>query len=209
VLVESLARKDLVSLQEPLPREIPHAVWVEEFATRLKDHSPWTFEHSKRVAQVALRLGERLGLSGEDKKTLSHAGLLHDLGKIAVPNSILNKTEGTLTENERMVLDRHPRTGFDLVFPHNELAAKLIVSHHEQGERSYPRAEERGDDPKISTLKSIIRISDKVDACMSKRPYKNLWGASETKTALSGFFDPRLLDIAVGIHLDTFQTRAA
>jgi len=96
--------------------------------------------HSKRVATYCLIAANQLNLSEEEKQTLEYAAILHDIGKLAIPDSILNKAE-TLTHEEWRIMRGHPETGFNLlkVVPFLGEASRLILYHHERYDgKGYP-----------------------------------------------------------------------
>lgn len=96
--------------------------------------------HSKRVAKYALMGATNLSLSEEEKQTIEYAAILHDIGKLAIPDSILNKPD-TLTQEEWKIMHRHPEIGYNLlkVIPFLEEASRLILYHHERYDgKGYP-----------------------------------------------------------------------
>lgn len=142
------------------------------FARAIDANSPWTAGHSERVTRVALTLGHQLSLSADDLQTLERGGLLHDIGKIAVPASVLEKP-GKLDAHEMQVMQRHPAVGFEILTPIPAFAAALPVvrSHHEHLDGSgYPDGL-RGD--AIPWLARILAVADVFDALVSDRPYRS------------------------------------
>ncbi len=142
-------------------------VWCQ--ALRLRD--PDTYAHSERVADLAVALGRMLGL---DETTLLHlrwGALLHDLGKVRIPNHILYK-HGALTEEEWQIMRQHPIWGYDIVksipvLP--EATLEVVRYHHERWDgRGYPDGL-AGED--IPMLARILGVVDMWDAMTSTRPY--------------------------------------
>ena len=139
--------------------------------TTLEVRDPLTRRHSGRVARVGLLLAGALGLSRPARKRLWTAALLHDIGKIGVPDGVLHKP-GRLDEEERRALQEHPRIGADILlrirFPRE--MARMVLHHHERWDgRGYPAglAGER-----IPLESRIIALADAYDAMTADRPYR-------------------------------------
>ena len=143
-------------------------------ARTIDANSPWTAGHSERVTHVSLMLGERLGLSPGDLDTLYRGGLLHDIGKIAIPAAILNKA-GELTDQEFAIIKQHPSTGARILSPIGAYrdTIPIVLSHHERLDGSgYPQAL-KGD--QIPLLARVAAVADVYDALSSPRPYRPGW----------------------------------
>jgi putative two-component system response regulator len=141
------------------------------FARAVEAKSPYTHGHSDRVTRYALALAERLGLGGRDLEMLRRGALLHDVGKICVPDAILNKP-GRLTDEEYEIIKQHPSQGVAIVEPLQALAdvIPLIRWHHERPDgRGYPDGL-RGEE--IPFLVRILSVADVYDALASERPYR-------------------------------------
>src|ERR1700741_368993 len=140
-------------------------------ANALEAKDEYTRGHSERVAELAQRLARAAGLGSPEAKTIAEAGLLHDLGKIGVPEHILRK-QGPLTDEEWTVMRRHPLTGAQIVAPLEFFAdAALIVRHHHERHdgSGYPDGL-KGDDIPVGAR--IVAIADVYDALTSERPYR-------------------------------------
>jgi putative nucleotidyltransferase with HDIG domain len=140
-------------------------------ANALEAKDPYTRGHSERVGVASRVLAQALGLSRTEVETASQAGLLHDIGKIGVPEAVLGKPGG-LTEDEWAVMRRHPVLGAQIVAPFEFLAsaAPIIRHHHERGDGSgYPDGL-RGE--AIPLGASIVAVADVYDALTSDRPYR-------------------------------------
>ena len=139
-------------------------------ALELKD--TYTGGHAERVASLAMRLSERADLPGAmPEEPLEAAFLLHDVGKIGIPESILNKA-GSLTDTERRVLQTHPILGERIVQPLGfpVVVGQVIRHHHERWDgRGYPDALIAEDIPPAARL---FAIADAIDAMTSMRPYR-------------------------------------
>ncbi len=144
---------------------------ITAFARAIDANSSWTAGHSERVTQLALLLGDALQLSEPERQCLQRGALLHDIGKLGVPASILNKP-GRLTDREREIVQSHPVLGVTILQP---IAAfsdilPMVRSHHERFDGAgYPDGL-RG--TAIPYLARILTIADVYDALVSDRPYR-------------------------------------
>ncbi len=154
--------RDLVSLESAL---ISLANAVEA-----KDN--YTLGHTQRVSTLAVALGVNMGLNDEDLKALRLGGILHDVGKIGVPEEILNKP-GPLTEKEWELMKRHPEVGYRICLPLLESigpALDVIRHHHEKLDgSSYPDGLQGNS---ISRMARIMAVVDSYDAMITDRPYR-------------------------------------
>jgi putative two-component system response regulator len=155
-----------------------------------------TGSHIARMAQYCLLIAEALGLSADHCRTLFLAAPMHDVGKIAVADSILLKP-GRLTDEERSVMEQHTLHGHrilaDSKSPLISMAAEIAVSHHERWDGTgYPNRLS-GEDIPLSGR--IAAIADVFDALTSKRPYKEAWPPDEARAfieqASGAHFDPK------------------
>lgn len=162
-------------------------------AVEAKD--PYTRGHCARIAHVARAIGQRLTLSAPDLHALELAGVLHDLGKVGVPDAILLK-RGPLNESEWALVRRHPLIGEEICRPMKTLARVLpiIRHHHERWDGSgYPDGL-RG--TAIPLTARILTVADVFDAMRTVRPYKPAWSVEETFARLreevaKGWWDPQ------------------
>jgi putative nucleotidyltransferase with HDIG domain len=162
------------------------------FARAIDANSPWTAGHSERVTRVALILGRELQLPEEELRTLERGGLLHDVGKIAVPAAILDKRE-KLDPQEWHVVKQHPVVGFEILEPIPAFASALPIvrSHHERMDGTgYPDGL-RGD--AIPWLARVLAVADVFDALVSDRPYRPGLPVAEAA---------RIITSSAGSHLD-------
>lgn len=140
-------------------------------ASMVEARDPYTGGHLWRVSQYSRILAQDGGLPATDVARIALGGFLHDLGKIAVPDAILNKP-GKLTEEEYAVIKTHPDVGVRLLADHPlaDLARPVVQSHHEMPNgRGYP---EGLAGTQISLDASIVSICDAFDAMTSTRPYR-------------------------------------
>jgi putative nucleotidyltransferase with HDIG domain len=134
-----------------------------------------TEEHTRRVAALAVEIGEQLGLSPTRLRSLAIGGLLHDIGKLSVPASILQKP-GPLDDDEYAAIKVHPERGRELLSElggFDESVKRLVLDHHERLDGTgYPRGI-RGSDLDLPTR--ILAVCDVYDALVSTRVYRPAW----------------------------------
>ena len=144
--------------------------------TDIRLHDSYTFSHSVNVAVLATMLGNLCGYSKSKLQVITLGGLLHDIGKLAVPTSILNKS-GALTADEFKIIRRHPSEGRrllkELKSPLASILAIIAVQHHEHLDGSGYPYHVRG--KSIHPYSRITAIADVYDALTSVRPYKRAY----------------------------------
>ena len=148
-----------------------HINTVAALTSAIDASDPFTHGHSFRVSRYALIVARVMGMSSRNLEMLEYAGLLHDIGKIAIQNDILLKV-GPLTEEEWQSLRSHPNVGADIVEQLKFLkeAAEIIRAHHERPDGTgYPRGI-KGDDVPVGAR--ILNVVDAFDAMTSDRPYR-------------------------------------
>ncbi|HZW98549.1 MAG TPA: HD-GYP domain-containing protein [Trueperaceae bacterium] len=169
-------------------------------ATEAKD--PYTAGHMQRVADMAVRIGRVMGLAPEELRVLAQAGVVHDVGKIEVPDAVLNKPD-RLDAVERSLIEQHPangeRIGRTLGMHRDELS--VIRHHHERWDGAgYPDGV-AGD--KIPLLARIMAVADVYDAVTSERAYRPAWSPDDARSLLqrdSGTaFDPNVVAAALEV----------
>lgn len=160
----------------------------------------YTEDHCKRVAQMSLALGERLGLTGYEKDVLRVVGPIHDVGKVGIPDAILLKPGG-LTEEEYGIIKAHSLYGEDIMNKFEILSneAKIIRHHHERFDGTgYPDGLSGEDIPSCSR---VIAICDTYDAMATSRPYRNALTRREVIAEImrckGGQLDPAMADCFV------------
>jgi putative two-component system response regulator len=171
---------------------------VFAFARAVDAKSPYTQGHADRVANYALALAERIGLSAAEKDIIRRGGRLHDIGKICIPDAILNKP-GALTREEYDIVKNHPMQGVAIVEPLESLrdAIPIIRWHHERLDgRGYPDGL-KGD--ALPHLVRIVTIADVYDALSSVRPYREAMPVAQCqqillKGAANGELDADLVE---------------
>src|SRR2546423_773407 len=144
---------------------------------QLREFDEYTTTHCLNVSVLVMALAESLGLGQQDVRTFGIAGLLHDLGKVSVPQDILNKP-GKLTDEERQVMQQHPVAGAKLIIESGrrlDLAAAVAHEHHIMiNGHGYPTQHYHRDCHKASKL---VHVCDVYDALRTKRPYRDAWEA--------------------------------
>ena len=139
----------------------------------------YTRGHTKRVSSMAIRLGKRINLSSRELEALRIGGILHDIGKIGIPDAILKK-EGALDPDEWEVMKSHPDVGYRLVYPLKRTlhqALDIIRYHHEKMNGSgYPDGL-KGE--AISMVARIMAVADCYDALITDRPYRKAFTQEE------------------------------
>jgi putative nucleotidyltransferase with HDIG domain len=168
-LTNDLRASELVSAADAFMGPTVRALLV-----RLTVKDDYTAEHTRGVAQRAVQLGEELGLAPVRLRELAIGGLLHDVGKLAVPNEILQKP-GALTDDEFDVIKQHPEIGSRLVreLGFSKQVARLVLDHHERLDGTgYPRGLGA---PDLDIETRILAVCDVFDALLSKRVYRDAW----------------------------------
>jgi putative nucleotidyltransferase with HDIG domain len=151
---------------------------------QLREFDEYTTTHSLNVSVLVMALAESLGLAPQDVRTFGVAGLLHDLGKVHIPQDILNKP-GKLTDQERQVMQHHPVAGAKMIIESGrrlDLAAAVAHEHHIMiNGKGYPTHHYRRDCHKASKL---VHVCDVYDALRTRRPYRDAWEAERVLTYL-------------------------
>lgn len=172
---------------------------------RLKSHDDYTYMHSVAVCALMLALANQMGLDKEQTRLAGIGGLMHDLGKAAMPLDILNKP-GKLTDDEYLVMKKHTIVGAEILEDSGAEAEviDIALNHHEKiNGTGYPNqlpAE------KITTLARMAAICDVYDAVTSERAYKKPWEPANTIREMAkwdGHFDKQIFNTfvkSVGIY---------
>ncbi|MBP7933274.1 MAG: HD-GYP domain-containing protein [Phycisphaerae bacterium] len=153
---------------------------VRALVSAIDKKDPYTCGHSERVGVLARLTGQELGLSPEQLQELEWAGLLHDIGKIGIPEAILNKP-GKLTDDEYAIIKRHPQMSYEVLKPVASLAGvmRIVIEHHENFDGTgYPNGL-RGEE--ISLAGRVMHVVDVFDALTSDRSYRRKF---DTRRAL-------------------------
>jgi HD-GYP domain-containing protein (c-di-GMP phosphodiesterase class II) len=205
-LVGDLRASEIVAAEEAFLGARVRALMV-----RLAEKDSSTEEHTRRVAALAIEVGERLGLSATRLRDLAIGGLLHDVGKLSVPTSILQKP-GPLDDDEYDIVKRHPERGQELLAElggFDDNVTHLVLDHHERLDGTgYPRRLE-GDDLDLETR--ILAVCDVYDALVSPRVYRAAWSSGRALSLLheeaGTAFDSRCVAALVSVvSLDAVAT---
>lgn len=165
-----------------------------------ESRSKETGNHVKRVAEYSKILALYCGMDEKEAEMLKQASPMHDIGKVAIPDSVLNKP-GKFNENERKIMDTHAQLGYDMLKmsdrPLLKMAATVAYQHHERWDGTgYPN-KIKGED--IHIYGRITALADIFDALGSDRCYKKAWDDERIfnllKEERGKQFDPKLIDI--------------
>ncbi len=172
---------------------------------------PYTCGHSERVAFLSRRLAEAVGLGAFEAQRVYLAGLLHDIGKIGVPDAILIKP-GKLTADEYTVLKQHPEIGARILskVPHVQDLLPGVLHHHERVDgHGYPHGLAGS---KIPRLARILCLADSLDAMTTTRTYRSFLPAqvaiAEVRRCAGTQFDPLLAEVLLGMNVPALLAEA-
>ena len=175
---------------------IAYETTLKGWASTLELRDRETEGHSQRVTDLALRISRKLGLTEDEIVHVQRGAILHDIGKMGVPDSILLK-DGPLTEDEWTVMRMHPEFAYNMLstIPFLQKAAEIPYCHHEKWDGSgYPRGLQGEEIPIAARIFAIV---DVWDALRSDRPYRKAWtdeaAMNEIKRGKGSHFDPVVL----------------
>jgi cyclic di-GMP phosphodiesterase len=208
--LEQMVCKRTVQLQKALGQvEQSYTDTLDALGAAIDLRDGQTAGHSRRVSLCSIYMLTRMNGTPAQLKSLAMGAWLHDIGKLAIADAILLKP-GALTEEERAVMQRHVRIGYDLVkrIPFLAEAAEIILTHHERWDGSgYPRGL-RGADIPLSAR--IFAVADTLDAMTSDRPYRSALPFPDARNEierLAGIqFDSRVVSIFLGIPNQIWET---
>lgn len=194
--------EDLMYRNKMLENRSARSSFLNSLEQTLAVRSHETREHTQRLRQLVLAVGQSLHLLPDEMNSLTLLASLHDIGKIAIPNSILDKP-APLTEEEWDLMKKHPEIGCRIALSNPELApiAEAILNHHEHWDgRGYPLGVKG---PEIPLLSRILALADAFDVMVSGRPYQKALTPEEALKEIircSGTqFDPDLAMIFIEI----------
>jgi len=175
---------------------------LEGWAKALELRDKETEGHSRRVTQTTVIVARAMGFTEEELTHIRRGSILHDIGKMGVPDDILRKN-GALTEEERVIVEKHPDTAFELLrgIHFLERALEIPHHHHEKWDGSgYPRGL-RGNE--IPLPARIFAVVDVWDALTTNRPYREAWSRERAMQYLADesgtHFDPKVVEIFLGL----------
>jgi putative nucleotidyltransferase with HDIG domain len=174
----------------------------------LDSRDRYTSHHSENVSKYAVQIAEKMKLSKDLCNTVRVGGLLHDIGKIGIPEHILNKS-GKLSEDEYNIIKSHPTIGFEMLrhvadYKKNGVL-DIVLYHHERYDgKGYPKGL-KGDE--IPLAARIVAVADTFDAMVSKRVYRNemdlTYTLNEIRQNRGTQFDPEITDAFLSIFQET------
>ena len=165
--------------------------------------------HSRRVTELTVKLAQAMNLSEEEVLHLRRGALLHDMGKIGVPDSILHKPDA-LTNEEWAIMHKHPQFAYEMLSPIEYLRPALDIpyNHHEKWDGTgYPRGLKGDEIPMVARL---FAVADVWDALISNRPYRDAWTEEQALNYIreqSGrHFDPQVVELFFTV-IDEFRAQ--
>ena len=203
-----MVRQKSATLMEALEQlKESHDFTLQALAGLLDVREHNTGKHSVRVRELSLVLGRAMGLPAKDIETLSYGALLHDIGKIAVPDSVLLKP-GPLTAEEWTLMKAHPEVGHRILVANRYLkdVAELVYAHQERYDgKGYPRGL-KGDE--ICLGARVFAVIDAYDAMRSNRPYRLSMSPDEAvrelRSGVGSHFDPGVVEVFLR-HLNEME----
>jgi PAS domain S-box-containing protein len=176
---------------------------IEGWSRALDMRDKVTEGHTKRVTDIALKLARAMGMSDADLVHMRRGILLHDMGKVGIPDTILQKP-GPLNEEEWKVMHMHPQYAYEMLAPISYLRPALDIpgSHHEKWDGTgYPRGL-KGE--QIPIAARIFAVVDVYDALTSDRPYRKAWTKEQAIEYIleekGRFFEPRVVDVFMSLR---------
>jgi PAS domain S-box-containing protein len=188
--------------------EAARAETLQRLALAAEYRDDETSQHTERVGAMAAQIAAQLGLDAEQVELLREAAPLHDVGKLAIPDTILLKP-GRLTQAEYELMKTHALLGARLLSgsssPVLQMAAVIAASHHERWDGTGYPAGLAGE--AIPLIGRIVAVADVFDALTHDRPYKSLWpveqGIAEIRRVAGSQFDPRVVDAFLAIQAES------
>jgi HD domain/MASE9 len=173
---------------------------IGALAEAVDKRDPFTSKHSQRVRSISVDIGRQMRVSAAELEALEWGGLLHDVGKIGVPDNVLLK-QGKLTREERITMNAHPVLGAQIIGPVDRLAPELpVIRHHHEwyNGSGYP---DRLMGDEIPKLARILHVADAFEAMTADRPYRKALSHEQALGELRKFagiqFDPEVVDAFV------------
>ena len=198
--------KELKKSHERIRRAFNDIITILGRIVETKD--PYTAGHQRRVAKIATEIAKEMKLNKKKIEVIRVASLVHDIGKIVIPNEILHKP-GNLLRIEWEFIKMHPKVGYDLLknieFLH--FVAQIVLEHHENIDGSgYPEGL-KGDE--ILLEARIIRVADTLEAMTSNRPYRPAFSIDkaleEIKKNKGILYDPKVVEACIRLFKKGFR----
>lgn len=169
---------------------------------KILSEKDFLFMHGWRTGQLASAIAKEMGYDEDGIKQVYFAAFFHDIGKIEIPESILNKP-GVLSDHERAIMQKHPELGYKILkdLRSESFFAEVALQHHERLNGSgYPHGLQAGD---INFIAKIVSVADVVDAMISQqvyRPEKNMDDAiCEIKENIGILYDPEVVEVCLTV----------
>jgi len=202
----SVSAEDVAPIVDEISQSIARNSNAMLTVTRMKSKDDYTYLHSVAVCALMIALGKQINYQG-DFHSLGMAGLLHDVGKMAIPDEILNKP-GKLTDEEFKIIQDHPRSGWEILKNSDdvdEIALDVCLHHHERVDgNGYP---DKLSSDKLSLVSRMAAVCDVYDAITSNRCYKEGWEPADALKKMAewkdGHFDEQIFQAfvkTVGIY---------
>jgi len=202
----SVSAKDVAPIVDEISQSVSRNSNAMLTVTRMKSKDDYTYLHSVAVCALMIALGKQINYQG-DYHSLGMAGLLHDVGKMAIPDEILNKP-GKLTDEEFDIVKNHPVSGWEILKNSDdvdEIALDVCLHHHERVDgNGYP---DKLSGDKLSLVARMAAVCDVYDAITSNRCYKDGWAPADALKKMAewkdGHFDEQIFQAfvkTVGIY---------
>lgn len=193
-------RKKLSKMANRVNQSLLESVYA--FAKTIEAKDYYTGEHAESMVFIVTEIGKKLNLSRDVIENIRHATVLHDLGKVGVPDYVLHK-KGKLTKEEYEIIKKHPQTGAEIIRPIHFLdkLVPIILYHHERFDGLGYSAGLKGKEIPLGAR--IVAIADVYQALVSDRPYRKAYGEKEALDIIRGGsgtqFDPEIVEAFLAI----------
>lgn len=198
-------KKETMKTPEDYYKQALEHNFIKRKLEELQKYDNYTYNHSLSVAKASLELGEKTGLKGMEMENLAYAALLHDIGKMKINKTIIQK-DGVLTEKERRIIRLHPLYGAKQIYPKDIFPADVrtgILMHHENYNGTGYITKFHGRE--IPVIARIIRITDSYDAMQDDRPYQKHREKEEILQILEEekgvSYDPEIFELFLQIKM--------
>jgi len=195
------SEQDLIKTGFNLDKAHKHALYMLAMASEYKD--PETGEHIKRIVKITTELALEMGIKPDLSNYMGNDSILHDLGKLGIPDNILLKP-GKLTVSEFETMKQHTEIGAKIIGNYKwfKQARQIALSHHERWDgKGYPEGLKGNTIPLAA---KIVAVADVFDALISKRPYKMPWSLKKSiekiKLESGKHFDPKVVEAFLSLH---------
>jgi putative nucleotidyltransferase with HDIG domain len=192
----------LQTIQQSQDIILAYDTTIEGWSRALDLRDKETEEHTLRVTNLTIQLAQAFGISDVELKHIRRGALLHDIGKMGIPDNILRKS-GALSDDERAMMHQHPQLAYEMLSPIAYLLPALDIPycHHEKWDGTgYPRGLMREEIPLAARIFTVV---DVFDALTSDRPYRPAWTKNKAieyiRQQAGSHFDPRVVDVFLNL----------